>query len=89
MILLYVLVHIVIHQQNEKCREDINGCDSGKGIMHTVKSKEGSGCRGDIGVLEQPFGKQIHQRKNHNAKKSRHKTPAKGCHAENKNPKGN
>ena len=85
MIILDIPVQIIIHQKDKKCGKNIDSRNSGKGIMHTVKSKQCRSGSGDVGIFKQFFGKQVHD---HDAEKRWHKTPAKRRHAKNKDTKG-
>ena len=63
-----IFIHEIVHEQNKEGSENVNGCDPGKVIVHAVKTEERGDCSGSKGIPEKPFGKQVHDTGDQDAK---------------------
>ncbi len=83
-----VVVHEIVHEQDEKGHEYVNGGDPGLGEMHKIKSEKQAGKAAKHTASGQVPSDQVKDGQHQDAQKRAHDTPAEGRHAEKADPQG-
>ena len=84
-----ILVHEIVHQQNEKHRVYINGGNAGLCKVHEIKGKQSRQHKGIFRFPEHALSKCVQHRQHGNANQRTDDAPAEGIHAKDRNAQRN